>query len=124
MSGAPVSSRRRALVWAAGLGLGGLGLRSVLAADERTIAVTAKKFVFEPDEIHLRVGETVTLVLTAPEVTMGFNAPDFQARTDIVPGQEARLKLTATRAGRFPFSCDVFCGSGHEQMDGVIVVEG
>jgi cytochrome c oxidase subunit 2 len=116
--------RRRALAWAAAASLGGLGLHRVLAAEERTIGVIAKKFVFEPDEIHLRVGETVTLVLTAPEVTMGFNAPDFQARTDIVPGHEARLKLTATRAGRFPFSCDVFCGSGHEQMDGVIVVEG
>ena len=26
------------------------------------------------------------------------------------------------KLGEFPFHCDVFCGSGHEQMDGTIKV--
>jgi cytochrome c oxidase subunit 2 len=33
------------------------------------------------------------------------------------------LAFTPRKAGQFAFSCDVFCGSGHEGMDGVIVVD-
>jgi cytochrome c oxidase subunit 2 len=35
-----------------------------------------------------------------------------------------RVKLKPERAGRFGFLCDNFCGSGHEEMAGIIVVKG
>jgi cytochrome c oxidase subunit 2 len=114
--------RRRVLAGAAGLGAA-LLLARVWAADERVVTVVAKKFVFVPDEIHLKQGETVVIELTAPEVTMGFSAPELGIRTDIVPGVPTRVRLTPGKPGRFLFNCDVFCGSGHEDMDGVIVVE-
>ena len=114
-------TRRRILGAAAGLGLG-VSLMKVAADDERVIPVVARKFVFVPDEIHLRQGESVVLELTATEVTMGFSAPELGVRTDIVPGAVTRVRLTPAKAGRFQFNCDVFCGSGHEDMDGVIVV--
>jgi cytochrome c oxidase subunit 2 len=28
------------------------------------------------------------------------------------------------KAGNFAFFCDVFCGDGHEDMDGTLVIEG
>ena len=110
------------LATAARLGASALLIRPAAAADERVIPVLAKKFVFVPDEIHVTQGETVVLELTAPDVLMGFSAPDFGVRTDIVPGTVTRVRLTPTKAGKFLFACDVFCGSGHEDMDGVIVV--
>jgi cytochrome c oxidase subunit 2 len=117
------SGRRRVLTGAAGLGAVQLLARVSAAADERVIPIVAKKFVFVPDEVHLKQGEAVILELTAPEVTMGFSAPELGIRTDIVPGVPNRVRLTPSKAGRFLFNCDVFCGSGHEDMDGVIVVE-
>jgi len=66
--------------------------------------------------------QSVVLELTAVEVTMGFSAPELGVRTDIVPGTVTRVRLTPAKAGRFQFNCDVFCGSGHEDMDGVIIV--
>jgi cytochrome c oxidase subunit 2 len=33
-----------------------------------------------------------------------------------------RLAFTPDRPGEFEFVCDVFCGSGHEDMGGVIKV--
>lgn len=118
-----IDEKRRRLVGAAtGLGLAAALARVALAADERVITVVAKKFVFVPDEIHLAQGETVVIELTAPEVTMGFSAPELGIRTDVVPGVPTRVRLTPAKAGRFQFNCDVFCGSGHEDMDGVIVV--
>ena len=59
---------------------------------------------------------------TAPEVTMGFNLADFNLRADIVPGKVVSLELMPDKTGTFTFLCDVFCGSGHEDMSGTLVV--
>lgn len=117
--------KRRAMLLAAGaLWVGSAPALSSLAAaaKPRVIDIVAKKFVFVPGEIRVEQGETVTLRFTAPEVPMGFNLADFGLRTDIVPGQVASLELTPTKAGSFTFLCDVFCGSGHEDMSGTLVV--
>jgi cytochrome c oxidase subunit 2 len=53
---------------------------------------------------------------------MGFNLPDFGMRTDIMPGAMSRLQLTPDKSGEFSFHCDIFCGSGHETMSGVLIV--
>jgi cytochrome c oxidase subunit 2 len=115
--------RRRMLLGGAAL-LAGAAAGSVVLAqsNERVIKVVARKFVFLPNRIELKKGEAVTLEFTSPEVVMGFNAPDFKVRTDIIPGTVSRLRLTADKAGTFPFLCDVFCGDGHEGMSGEIVV--
>jgi cytochrome c oxidase subunit 2 len=64
----------------------------------------------------------VTLELSTEDVLMGFAAPDFGVRSDILPGQITRLTFTPDKAGSFVFLCDVFCGSGHENMNGTIHV--
>ena len=94
------------------------------AGAARVIPVVARKFVFIPNEITVRLGESVVLEFTAPEVTMGFYAPGLGLRALIVPGEAARVPFTADKAGRFDFLCDVFCGDGHEGMNGHLVVQG
>jgi cytochrome c oxidase subunit 2 len=93
------------------------------AAEPRRIPVVARKFVFIPNEIAVRQGESVVLEFSAPEVAMGFFAPELGLRTLIVPGEVAKVPFTADRAGRFDFLCDVFCGDGHEGMNGHLVVQ-
>ena len=92
------------------------------AQQPRVIPVVARKFVFLPNEIRLKKGEPVTLELSAPEVVMGFNAPDFKVRADIIPGQVSKLTFTPDKAGTFTFLCDIFCGDGHEGMSGTLIV--
>jgi len=92
------------------------------AAPARVIPVRARRFVFLPDRIALKAGETVMLALTAEDVMMGFSAPDFQVRADLPPGRTVQVALTAGKPGSYGFLCDIFCGSGHEQMAGTIVV--
>jgi hypothetical protein len=48
--------------------------------------------------------------------------PDFKMRTDVMPGQVARVRFTPDRAGTFIYLSDIFCGSGHEQMDAHFIV--
>ena len=112
---------RRAVLQAAVASALALGA-GVRAAEERVIKVVARKFVFLPSEITLKLGEPVTLEFTAPEVVMGFSAPDLKLRADIIPGTPARVRFTPDKRGTFPFICDIFCGDGHEQMGGRIVV--
>ena len=92
------------------------------AAAPRTIPVVARKFVFLPGEIAVKRGESVVLEFSAPEVAMGFYCAELDLRALIIPGQVARVPFTPTRAGRFDFICDVFCGDGHEGMQGHLLV--
>ena len=106
------------LLVAAGAALG----ERVFAQNERVVKVVARKWVFLPADIQLKKGEPVTLEFTAPEVVMGFNAPDFKVRADIIPGQVAKVRFTPDKTGTFAFLCDIFCGDGHESMSGRLIV--
>jgi len=119
-----VDTSRRTLMSAAGaLALSSVAALALAAKPKRrVIEVVAKKFDFVPGEIHVKQGETVILQFTAPEVPMGFNLADFKLRTDIVPGQVAKLEFTPDKTGTFTFLCDVFCGKGHEDMSGTLIV--
>ena len=119
---APSISRRTAITTAGALILGSVTALVGAKPKVRVINVVAKKFVFVPNEIHVKKGETILLKFTAPEVPMGFNLADFGVRTDIIPGNPATLQLTPDKAGSFTFACDIFCGSGHEDMNGLFIV--
>jgi len=88
----------------------------------RIVAIAARKFTYEPDEIILKLNEPVIFRLTTADVVMGFSIPDFATRATIIPGQVTEVAITPTKVGEFTFLCDVFCGSGHENMDGMLRV--
>jgi cytochrome c oxidase subunit 2 len=89
---------------------------------ERTIRITAKRFNYAPGEVTLKKGVPVVLEFTSLDVVMGFNLPDFNVRADILPGTVTRLRLVPDKTGTFVFLCDVFCGVGHEEMNGRVTV--
>ena len=89
---------------------------------ERIIKISTKRFEFNPSVITLKRGEPVTFEFTALDITMGFKLPDFDARADVIPGMTTRLRLRPMKTGTFVFLCDIFCGEGHENMTGKLVV--
>jgi cytochrome c oxidase subunit II len=113
---------RRLLLTGFAATLVAVAARAATQGGARVIPVVARKFVFIPNEIAVRKGESVMLEFTAPEVAMGFFAPELGLRALIVPGEVARVPFKADKAGRFDFLCDVFCGDGHEGMNGHLVV--
>ena len=90
---------------------------------DQVIQVVAKKFTYVPNEIRLKKGVPVVLEFTSADAVMGFKAVDFNASAVIIPGKVARVRITPTHAGTFIFFCHIFCGDGHETMNGTIVVE-
>ncbi len=121
-----VSSSRRKLFVAASAGLLAAAMGWVAAApaapEERLIKLTVKRFEYSQKEIVLKVGQPVVIEITSLDVPHGFNVPDFNVRTDVLPGKVARVRFTPDRAGTFVYLCDIFCGSGHEQLDGRFIV--
>jgi cytochrome c oxidase subunit 2 len=89
---------------------------------EKVVKLTATKFEFSPAEITVKKGEPVVIEVTSQDVKHGFTLPDFGVRTDIQPGSVGRISFTPDKAGRFAFACDVFCGAGHEDMSGLLIV--
>ena len=104
------------------IGLGAGAAHVAAQPAEQVIKITAKKFDYTPSQITLKKGVPVVLEFTTTDVMMGFNAPDLGARTDIVPGQVVRARIVPDKTGTFTFFCDIFCGSGHEDMTGTITV--
>ena len=88
------------------------------AGGEQVVHLTAKKFEYTPNEITLKKGVPVVLEITSLDRDHGFKVPEFGLRADVKPGETTRVRLVPDRVGRFEFRCDVFCGSGHEDMAG------
>jgi len=95
-----------------------LASATVPAGEEQVIHVTAKKFEFTPNEITLKKGVPVTIEITSLDRDHGFKVPELGVRADVKPGETTRVRIVPDRVGRFEFRCDVFCGSGHEDMSG------
>jgi cytochrome c oxidase subunit 2 len=111
-----------ALVAALGTGLIGTGEFARAQADAPVIKIVAKKFDYTPSVIRLKKGVPVVLEFTTLDVFMGFKVPTLGVRADIIPGKLTRLNLVPDKIGTFPFLCDIFCGTGHEDMTGSLVV--
>jgi cytochrome c oxidase subunit 2 len=91
-------------------------------ADAKVIKISAKRFDYTPGHLILKKGVPVILELSTRDVLMGFNLPDFNLRADIIPDKVVRVRFVPDKTGTFTFLCDIFCGTGHEQMQGSITV--
>jgi cytochrome c oxidase subunit 2 len=89
----------------------------------RTIAVTARRFEFEPKQITLKKGEAVTLAVTSQDVTHGFFSRPLGVDADLTPGKTEEIRLQPKEAGKYTVICDHYCGSGHGGMNMTVIVE-
>ncbi|MCA1825837.1 MAG: cupredoxin domain-containing protein [Myxococcales bacterium] len=92
------------------------------APQEQVIQVTAERFKFTPSVIQLKVGVPVVLEITSTDRRHGFQVPDLKIDENIEPGKVTRIRVVPDKAGTWDFHCSIFCGSGHEEMAGQIVV--
>ncbi len=118
----------RAAIVAAGLVLAAISISGDTSAAssagaERVVSVVAMRFEYIPDTIVLKKGEPVVLELNSLDRVHGFDVPQLGIHGDVPPDGFLRLRIVPDKTGRFLFHCDNFCGSGHEDMQGVIVVE-
>jgi cytochrome c oxidase subunit 2 len=75
------------------------------------------------DDLHIPVGKPVKVLLRSLDVVHDFFVPEFRAKMDLMPGLVTRFWFTPMRTGTFEILCAGFCGVGHPQMRGNVVVD-
>jgi cytochrome c oxidase subunit 2 len=109
-------------------GIFGYQALRVASAGIKTVDIVARapeQGGFSPDRLTLRVGETVRLRISSPDVVHGLTIPGLGVNVDeIYPGKVVEVDLTPTRPGRYAFACTRWCSVDHWRMRGVIEVTG
>ena len=86
------------------------------------IDMTAKKFEFSPAVITVNKGDKVKIKITSTDVNHGIAIPDYGISQKVDVGKTEIVEFTADKSGEFTFFCNVFCGSGHKEMKGKLIV--
>ena len=94
-----------------------------LAPNKYEAYILAQAWNFQPGEIRVPVGSTVTFYLTSKDVQHGFLLEGTNVNMMVLPGEVARLTATFDEPGEYNFVCHEYCGVGHHTMYGQLIVE-
>jgi cytochrome c oxidase subunit 2 len=110
--------KRLSLAVITGAVLLGLPVNQMLHATQapQTVEITAKRFMFTPNEVTLKVNEPAVLVFKSEDVTHGMHFDDLNINAVIEKGKGAEVSFTPDKVGDFVGHCAVFCGTGHGNM--------
>lgn len=73
-------------------------------------------------ELHVPLGQSVQLNLTAQDVIHSFWIPQFRIKQDAIPGIPTELRFVATKTGEYPVFCAELCGGYHGAMRTRVIV--
>jgi cytochrome c oxidase subunit II len=90
--------------------------------DPQTITIRASRFAFEPNEITVKKGAPVKVVIQSEDVSHGLVIEDLGIRAEVKKGQSTTVSFTPEATGTFEGKCAHFCGSGHGAMTLVVHV--
>ena len=96
---------------------------SVQADEPRVIEVVAKRYEFVPSSIEVVQGKPVRIVVSSGDGFHGFGIKAFDISEEIARGETVTIEFTPDVAGEFPILCTEYCGEGHEEMKGMLVVK-
>ena len=89
----------------------------------QVVKMTVKKFEYSVKEIHAKKGVPLMIEITSEDRLHGFSIPDFGVRGDVNKGKVTKIAFTPDKAGTFEYLCDIFCGYGHGDVNGKLIVE-
>ena len=81
------------------------------------ITIKASRWQYDPGVIHVKKGDHVKLVIDNTDTQHGIVIPGLG-----VKGIDS-VEFTADTIGTFDFHCPTFCGDGHREMAGTLIVE-
>lgn len=92
-------------------------------AAERVFIVTASRYEFTPSILEVEEGDRVRIALRSDDVAHGFTIAGYGVDVALpASGEAVLIDFLADRPGAFPFACSVYCGAGHRDMQGRLVV--
>jgi cytochrome c oxidase subunit 2 len=76
----------------------------------------------EINELHLPADRPVKLTLISEDVIHDFGIPAFRSKIDVLPGRYVSTWHHPTKPGQYHLFCNQYCGTGHADMVGTVVV--
>lgn len=73
--------------------------------------------------LKLKKGVEYTMHLSSGDFNHGFSLFPINVNLQVIPGYDYALKITPNSAGDFRIICNEYCGIGHHQMIGKVLVE-
>jgi cytochrome c oxidase subunit 2 len=89
---------------------------------ERTIHMGVRQWQWDPGTVTVKKGELIRLIIHNADVLHGLVIPELGVNQEIPP-DGAVIEFIAVKAGSFEFFCSIWCGEGHMEMQGKLVVE-
>jgi cytochrome c oxidase subunit 2 len=90
---------------------------SVQGNNVREITIDAQRFAFSSDTITVKQGEVVRVKINNLDGLHGMRIPELGIYGDNF------VEFSADKKGEFMFYCNNYCGEGHSNMQGKIIVE-
>lgn len=91
-------------------------------AGQYRVVLMSSAWRFDPAEIEVPAGSTVTFVGTSADVLHGFHIEDTRVNVMMIPGEITRVTYTFEEPGEHLFVCHEYCGIGHHEMYGELTV--
>ena len=73
--------------------------------------------------IVVKKDDTVRILVTSTDLVHGFGFLEWGINKQTPPGETVTIEFLADQVGSFAFFCTVFCGIGHPQHLGTLIVE-
>lgn len=75
------------------------------------------------NEVRLPLNQPVKVLLRSKDVLHNFYVPQIRSKMDMVPGMVSHFWFTPTKTGKYEVLCAEYCGVGHYNMRGHMIVE-
>jgi cytochrome c oxidase subunit II len=93
--------------------------KTAVEGNTKEITIHAKNFEFDQKEIKVNQGDTVKITL---DNTQGIHSIKIDGYDKEIQGGKT-VTFTVDKSGEFKFFCNVFCGKGHGEMVGKLIVQ-
>jgi cytochrome c oxidase subunit 2 len=96
-------------------------------SEPKVFEVVARRFSFEPATIDVVEGDTVRLLVRSADGPHGVEIKAFKVKKAVPrakPGDNSpvTIEFVAAAAGEYPILCSEYCGNGHKDMTGTLIV--
>lgn len=83
----------------------------------KNITLTAKRWEYSPSTIRAKEGDKIVITINNTDTTHGIAIPDLGISGNNV------VTIENAKKGTYTFMCANFCGQGHSEMKGTLIVD-
>ena len=95
-------------------------------SEPKVFEIVAKRFSFEPATVEVIEGDTVRLLVRSADGPHGVEIKAFKVKKAVPRAKEGdspvTIEFVAAAAGEYPILCSEYCGNGHKDMKGTLIV--